>query len=99
MASSKYVWSCLSQPQCLINRQRILEQMKLTLLEKAEVEEKLTESEYTRANYRRDFESSQHELALLKNSAVRQTTTVNRSHGAVLINACLGAKFICLGVG
>jgi hypothetical protein len=36
--------------------------MRKTLIEKAEIEEKLKESEYTRANYRRDFESSQHEL-------------------------------------
>ena len=73
--------------------------MKLTLLEKAELEEKLKESDYTRANYRRDFERSQHEVALLKNSAVRQTTTMNHSRGAALIDACLGAKFICLGFG
>lgn len=60
--------------------------MSKTLLEKANIEEKLKESEYTRANYRRDFESSQHELTLLRNSVVQQATHKNHSHGVALID-------------
>ena len=73
--------------------------MRKTLIEKAEIEEKLKESEYTRANYRRDFESSQHELTLLRNSVVQQATFENHFYGATLTDACLGTKLFCLSVG
>ena len=73
--------------------------MRKTLIEKAEIEEKLKESEYTRANYRRDFESSQHELTLLRNSVVHQATFENHSHGPTLTDTCLGTKLFCLGIG
>lgn len=40
---------------------------------KAELEEKLKESEYTRTHYRRDLEHSQDELDALQKSLVQST--------------------------
>lgn len=52
------------------SKQRLLEQMKVVLLEKAKVEEKFEDLERVRDSYRQDLNSCRAELNSLKTSMV-----------------------------
>lgn len=74
MTLLRFVATCPNQLWCLtVHGQLLLQRMETVASEKAEVEEKLKESEYTRACYRRDLESSENELSILKGSFVRRS--------------------------